>query len=103
MVSSTTPSPAPIWPPVREQTSTSRSRISTARAFSSSRDRVRRSAGDSMRFKTDMASLKLRTSCGDETGQRLQMGAAELPLVQEVHGVLDQGLGAGSGCLHPEQ
>ena len=30
MVSSTTPSPAPMWPPVREQTSISRARTSSA-------------------------------------------------------------------------
>src|SRR5207253_1108266 len=44
-VSSTTPSPAPIWPPVWDTTSISRWRTSSARGWSWSRDRRLTSSG----------------------------------------------------------
>jgi hypothetical protein len=54
MVSSTTPNPAPMWPPVTEQVSMRKSRTSCASWVSSAEESVRRSAGLVMRSRRVM-------------------------------------------------
>ena len=94
IVSSTTPRPAPMWPPVREQTSTRRARISSASVRSSSRVRARRSAGESMRSRRDMAVGNLRGALDGEVRDPVERRREQPDLVQGGTPFSDQRRGA---------
>src|SRR5690349_18271546 len=103
MVSSTTPRPAPICPPVREQTSTMRSRSSSASVRSSSRDSERRSAGESIRSRSDMATGNLRGALDREAGNELERWGQQPDSRQCGAALLHQGLRAVPCPGHPQK
>src|SRR5690242_11068923 len=103
MVSSTTPRPAPMCPPVREQTSTIRLRSSSARARSSSRENERRSAGESIRSRRDMAAGNLRGALDGEAGDEVERGGEEPDVVERGAGFVHEGDRAPTRSGDPQQ
>src|SRR5579862_1768442 len=76
MVSSTTPRPAPIWPPVTEHVSMRNARTSSARVRSSSRESARTSAGELTRERTVIVTGNVwgsRFPRHDEASEVLQL------------------------------
>src|SRR5882724_12196697 len=107
MASSTTPRLAPMWPPVTEQHSIIRSRISRASTGSWSRRRPLRSAGEAMPVRRDMGGsywLSSRTSGHNIVRQRAQRARRDAGAGEVCDGPLRVPLRLGAGALdaqHP--
>src|SRR5688500_6065536 len=106
--SSTTPRPAPMCPPVREQTSIRRSRTAVDSSRSSSRDIPFRSAGERTRSRMDIGTRvrrrnMLRTPFHDVAGEALETGGEPAGVAQRRTPVLHLRVRALAGSFYTKQ